>query len=558
MKTLNTPTSAANTASTTSAAATAGTPLTTKNTVFAVIGVLVFLEFASGILQGYYSPIYTDVARHLGIHDADVNWFEGSELAISVVCVPVMAKLGDMLGHRRILLIAIGLTCIASFGLCVSNTFGMFLFFKALHGFNNVWLPMEVAIVFARSHRLADQTSITRRASGFLVGALEAGVIIGALSSGLIADAAHGNFWILMLMPAVAVGIAFIVVFFGVKKYDDIISGGHFDLRGAVSLTLSMLIFTSGLSLLRINGVASVLAWVAVAVGVALFVPFVRLELGVEKQAQKVADSASDAAAVPAVSVASSSPRSSATTVPLISFGLMRSGGMWPIIMTACFFGMSVLGAQIPLSTFARTDPEIYGYGLGTTAFGASLLVGLYVISLLVGALLYPRFSHRFSNRTVMIASAVVVGVGYSALIGLHWSVVEVLICMMVAGIGSGALVAALPPAAAAMAPATHTSEATGMTNGIKTLGGSVASCIYGIALMTGTTTATGADGVAHTAGSLHGYMLVWAICGLSGFLCAALLWKLPRKEDALTTETSAVVSASDPATEIAAAEALQ
>ncbi|MCI1935514.1 MAG: MFS transporter [Bifidobacteriaceae bacterium] len=518
----------------------------TKNTVFAVIGVLVFLEFASGILQGYYSPIYTDIARHLGIHDADVNWFEGAELAISVVCVPVMAKLGDMVGHRRILLIAIALTCIACFGLCASNSFAMFLFFKALHGFNNVWLPMEVAIVFARSHNLADQTSITRRASGFLVGALEAGVIIGALSSGLIADAAGENFWILMLMPAVAVTIAFIVVFVGVKKGDDIISGGHFDLGGAVSLTISMLIFTFGLSLLRINGVGSWFSWVAVAAGIILFVPFVRQEIAVEKRLEaSVTTGVSSVNTMLSDSMASDRTVAEGTvpdrtvpqkpshaTVPLISFSLMRSGGMWPIVLTACFFGMSVLGAQIPLSTFARTDPSIYGYGLGTSAFGASLLVGLYVISLLVGALLYPRLARQFSNRSVMIASAVVVGCGYSALIGLHRSIVQVVVCMMVAGIGSGALVAALPPAAASMAPASHTSEATGMTNGIKTLGGSVASCIYGIALMSGTT-ATGADGVEHTAGSLSGYMLVWAICGLSGFLCAALLWKLPKSQAA-------------------------
>lgn len=475
--------------------------ISTKSTIFAVIGVLVFLEFASGILQGYYSPIYTDVARHLGIHDADVNWFEGAELAISVVCVPVMAKLGDMVGHRRILLLAIGLTFIASLGLCFSNSFGLFLFFKALHGFNNVWLPMEVAIVFARSRELPDQTSITRRASGFLVGALEAGVILGALSSGLIADAVSGNFWVLMLMPAVAVGVAFVVVFFGVKKSDDFVSGGRFDSRGAISLTISMLIFTFGLSLLRINGVGSLWAWIAVAAGVVLFVPFVRGEMAAEKSGR----------------------------VPLISFSLMRSSGMWPIVLTACFFGMSVLGAQIPLSTYARTDPAVYGYGLGTTAFGASILVGLYVISMLLGALAYPRFTQRLSNRSVMMGSAVIVGLGYSSLIVLHTSTIEVVICMMVAGIGSGALVAALPPAAAAMAPLSQTSEATGMTNGIKTLGGSVASCIYGIALMTGTNTAVGADGLEHTAGSLSGYMVVWAICGLSGFLCAVLLSRLPR-----------------------------
>jgi hypothetical protein len=42
----------------------------------AVVGFLVCVELASGILQGYYTPIFSDIADHLGIADADVNWFE--------------------------------------------------------------------------------------------------------------------------------------------------------------------------------------------------------------------------------------------------------------------------------------------------------------------------------------------------------------------------------------------------------------------------------------------------------------------------------------------------
>ena len=58
---------------------------------------------------------------------------------------------------------------------------------------------------------------------------------------------------------------------------------------------------------------------------------------------------------------------------------------------------------------------------------------------------------------------------------------------MGIAGLGSGALVAALPAAAAAAAPPERTGIATGMTNGTKTVGGAIASAIFAIAL-----TATG------------------------------------------------------------------
>ena len=54
---------------------------------------------------------------------------------------------------------------------------------------------------------------------------------------------------------------------------------------------------------------------------------------------------------------------------------------------------------------------------------------------------------------------------------------------MAVAGLGSGALVAALPAAAAAAAPPDRTGFATGMTNATKTVGGAIASSVFAIAL---------------------------------------------------------------------------
>ena len=56
-------------------------------------------------------------------------------------------------------------------------------------------------------------------------------------------------------------------------------------------------------------------------------------------------------AVVPLVRVERAQPE------PLIDVRLLATAGQWPVQLTAFLFGMSVLGAQIPLSTFARTDP---------------------------------------------------------------------------------------------------------------------------------------------------------------------------------------------------------
>ena len=100
----------------------------------------------------------------------------------------------------------------------------------------------------------------------------------------------------------------------------------------------------------------------------------------------------------------------------------------------------------------------------------------------------------------------------------------QALINLGIAGLGSGALVAALPGAAAAAAPPERTGIAAGMTNGTKTVGGAIASAIFAIAL-----TATGSlDATAEKVAPLSGYLTVWAVCAGASFLAAALLMAAP------------------------------
>src|SRR3954454_23980275 len=86
-----------------------------------LVGFLFLVELTSGILQGYYVPLISDLVQHLGIRDADFNWFEAAQLLLSALVVPVLAKLGDMTGHKRMLLVATVVTAGASWWLVVAN-----------------------------------------------------------------------------------------------------------------------------------------------------------------------------------------------------------------------------------------------------------------------------------------------------------------------------------------------------------------------------------------------------------------------------------------------------
>ncbi|HHW50893.1 MAG TPA: MFS transporter, partial [Pseudoclavibacter sp.] len=150
-----------------------------------LIGALAFVEITSGILQGYYVPLTSDIVRYLGLSsDADFNTFEGTQLLLSSLVVPVLAKLGDMKGHKKVLLISTAVTAAMSWLLVIAQGPVFFGIAWTLQGFYTVWLPLEIALIFDRGRKEGTAASTTRGAAAFLVVALESGAIVGAVASG--------------------------------------------------------------------------------------------------------------------------------------------------------------------------------------------------------------------------------------------------------------------------------------------------------------------------------------------------------------------------------------
>lgn len=450
-----------------------------------IIGFLVCVELASGIIQGYYTPVYSDIADHLHIADADVNWFEAAQLVVAALVVPPLARLGDLVGHKKVLLLSTFVTAVGSWILALAPGFPTFLVGWALQGAYVVWLPLEIAIIHRRTADTGRQGLLTRRAAAILVGALELAVIIGALTSGALVEATSMTF--LLTLPAVVVSVVLVVIWFGIEDTPGEATGGY-DWGGLALITLTVGLVMGGLIAVRVQGPGSVLAWALLAAGIASLNPFVRYER--------------------------------ARPEPMVDVRLLATRGQWPVQLTCFLLGMSVLGAQIPLSTFARTDPATAGYGLGADASFVSTLIGLYVICLAAGAFALPLTSRVLGARGALVAGALVVALGYALWLPLHDGTGQVLVNMAVIGIGSGTLVAALPATAAAAAPPGRTGFATGMTNATKTVGGAIASSVFAICLASTGSIGDPAEGHA----PLSGYLAVWAICAGAALAAAVAL----------------------------------
>ncbi|MDO5496103.1 MAG: MFS transporter [bacterium] len=454
----------------------------------AIVFALALVEVTSGILQGYYTPIFTDIARNLSIHDADVNWFEAGQLMFSALSVPVLAKMGDLWGHKKVLLWATLITAVASFGVALAPNFATYLVAWTLQGAYAVWLPLEIALIYLAARSVTgDAPGLTRKAAGLLVFALEAGVIVGALSAGALVEVLPLT--VVLMIPAFAVVACYFAILVLVPELPAN-AEGRLDVVGIAWLACSLILLMAGLSLVRIAGLGSVWTWLCLMAALLALVPFVRHEL--------------------------------ADPEPLVDIRMLVNPNMWPVQLTAGLFGVSVLGAQAPLSTFARTDPGVTGYGLGLSAGQVSIIIGAYVLSMGVGALMLPALSRWLTPRYALVVAAGLVAVGYLMFLPFHHTLGQTLTNMIVAGLGSGLLVAALPSAAAAAAASHRTGMATGLTNSIKTVGGSVASAVFGVALFQGVSEAAVAAG--ETAAPLAGYMTVWTLCGVTAAVCALLL----------------------------------
>jgi MFS family permease len=192
--------------------------------------------------------------------------------------------------------------------------------------------------------------------------------------------------------------------------------------------------------------------------------------------------------------------------------------------LTAGLIGISLLGAQAPLAAYAGTDPDANGYGLGLGTSQRSILIGVYLISMIAGALVFPWLSKKASPRVALIIAAFFVAGGYFLFLPFHLETWQVFTNMFIAGLGSGALVGAMPAAAAAAAPRGQTGIAAALTNTTKTIGGSFSSSVFAIVLVIGAVQVAGS-----TASSLFGYMIVWTICGTGALVSALLLFVVPK-----------------------------
>ena len=192
-------------------------------------------------------------------------------------------------------------------------------------GFYVVWLPLEIALIWSRSRRMDGRSIITARAAGIPRRRARDRAPSSAPSSAA-RSSTRCRCTVVLLVPAILIVVCFFVILFGVKESPEPTGGTLRHRRPRAHLARAH---------------------------------------RVHRRAEPAAPRGrSDEPVVVGASSRSASCWSGRSPLwelrhddPLIDVRMFRSPALGPVFLTAGLFGVSVLGAQAPLSTFARTDP---------------------------------------------------------------------------------------------------------------------------------------------------------------------------------------------------------
>ncbi|CAN5254156.1 MDR family MFS transporter [soil metagenome] len=116
-----------------STAITDGPLLLTKRRIWIIFSALIAGMLLSSLDQTIVSTAMPTIVGDLGGVESQV-WITTAYLLATTIVMPIYGKFGDVLGRRRLFLIAIALFTLASVGCAFAGNFWMFVVFRALQG----------------------------------------------------------------------------------------------------------------------------------------------------------------------------------------------------------------------------------------------------------------------------------------------------------------------------------------------------------------------------------------------------------------------------------------
>ncbi|WP_284979855.1 MFS transporter [Arthrobacter sp. fls2-241-R2A-200] len=338
-------------------------------------GIITYLSLGGlsfAVLQSLVAPALGTIGKDLGVATSDASWVLTAYLLSASVLTPILGRLGDMVGKRKVLIVVLVLLLAGAVIAALAPNLTVLIVGRVLQGAAGAVMPLSIGIV--RDELPKERVSVT---IGLLSAIFGIGAGVGIVAAGPIVESLswHWLFW----LPAGLVVIALLGAIFGMPE-SPVRTPGKLDWLGtaivSVGLVAVLLAISEGQAWGWGDGKTVSLL---IGGGVAL-IGFVVVELRVAE--------------------------------PLIDVRLFRHRGVWTAHIVALAFGFAMFGTFVLVPTILQL-PTVLGYGFGKSVSEAGLYLLPTVIAMVISGVIAGALIRKVGPKIPMILGAVSVTVAF-------------------------------------------------------------------------------------------------------------------------------------------------
>jgi MFS family permease len=452
-----------------------------------VVAVLAFGGIVVSLMQTLVIPIVPELPKLLTAPASDTAWAVTATLLAAAVATPVMGRLGDMYGKRRMLLVSLAVLVAGSVTAALSDALAPLIVGRALQGLASGVIPLGISIM--RDELPAERLG---SATALMSASLGVGGALGLPAAALIADHFdwHALFWTSAALGAVAAVLVPLTV-----PESAVRTGGRFDVVGALGMAAGLVCLLLGISKGGDWGWSSGTTLGLFAAAVVILLLWGLLELRVAR--------------------------------PLVDLRTTARRQVLVTNLASMAFGFSMFAMSLVLPQLLQL-PEATGYGLGRSLLAAGLVMAPTGLVMMATAPLSALVSRARGPKTTLMLGAVIVAAGYGLNIVLMDAVWELVLVSCVIGAGIGFAYGAMPALIMGAVDPSETAAANSLNTLMRSIGTSTASAVAGVILARMTTTFGGT-----ALPSENGFKVVMAVGAGAAVLALLVAAFIPRQKEA-------------------------
>lgn len=371
-----------------------------------------------------------------------ISWILSAYLLVGAVATPILGKLGDMYGKKKVMLVAMTVYTFGLVGCAFSWSIPSLIMFRAIQGVGMGMFPLAFGIVRDTFPRKQVPMAI-----GIISAMFSVGVSIGLLGGGWLVSVMNWKnaFWVVAPLMAIMT----VVVYFKIRSDHETVKT-KLDLPGAAFLGGGVLALLLALTQGKVWGWTDLKIVGLFLSSAVLFIVFIAWE-----------KRASD---------------------PIVSLKLLTNRGVSGANFAALFVGLSMFMFFQTMPFLLESPKEVGGFGVTDT-----FTVGLYIFPSAIAQLIFAPLAGKWSKRIgadrILISGMGITAIGYLFLIMLHGTIPEIMLGVFIMGMGLGFAMVSLINVLALCTKKEEFGIASGMNTLFRVVGGSIGPVLASVIL---------------------------------------------------------------------------